>query len=118
MADRKLEFLVTARDRAGAVLQGVGTGLRAVGIAAAAATAALAVVGGALTAAALAAAKQQDADVKLANALKSIGQNTKEARDELKEFNAEMQRATAVGDDELQEIEAILISLGKLEGED
>ncbi|KKL87149.1 hypothetical protein LCGC14_1937620, partial [marine sediment metagenome] len=60
---------------------------------------------------------QEKAEIKLANALKSLGQNTKETRKDLLDFASSLQSVTTFGDEAIIEIQALLTSLGGLSGE-
>src|SRR5689334_560247 len=64
-----------------------------------------------------AASQQQDADVKLAVALASIGQNTAATRAHLEAFAAQMEDVTTVNVQAIQGVLALFVQLGHLSGE-
>jgi len=60
------------------------------------------------------AAKQEDADVRLAIALASIGKNTAAARQQFSEFASTLEQATGVSDEAIQGVMTMLIQLGRV----
>lgn len=115
--DRTVSIKIGARDAASKVLGGVSTGLKGLGAAAIAATAALAAAAFAITKLTQLAAAQEEAEVSLAAALRTIGSNTREVREDILKFNSALQDSTTVDDQAILKIEQLLITLGKLEGE-
>lgn len=125
MADEKVRVVVEAQDKASGILGGINKGMLGIGIAAAAgakiAVEALSFIANTAkdTAAAAieAANKQEDADRKLSFALKTLGGDYQTAFVEAKDFAGSLQEVTTFGDETTQGVQALLISLGRLEGE-
>lgn len=61
--------------------------------------------------------KQEQADIKLAQAMKNRGIYTEEAFKQTKAFADEMQRLTTFGNEEVETVQTLLVSLGGLSGE-
>lgn len=115
MADKKrsVSIVIEAKNRADAALKSVGLSLGGVAAAAAAATAVLATIGAVLKKAVDAASEQQEADVLLASSLRSVGQNTAEAREHFAEFINTLQFASRFTDEAIGSVLASLIPLQK-----
>lgn len=125
MADEKVRVVVEAKDQASGIFGGINLGLVGIGVAALGAakiaTEALGKIvdiSKQVASAAIAAAnEQEDADRKLSFALKSLGGDYKTAFVEAKEFAGSLQEVTAFGDETTEKVQALLVSLGRLEGE-
>lgn len=115
MADKKVTVVLSAKDKASKVFSKVGSTLGttvvAGAVAAAAAMAALAVE---LIAATKAANIQEEAEVKLAVALRSIGKASRETLAGLKAHASGLQQVTQFGDETILGVQALLIQLGRL----
>ena len=116
--DKQVRALITAKNEAGSALSSFKGGLLAVGAAAAAVTAAFVGLGVAFLKAVKTAGAQQEADVALAAALRTTGQNTKEAREEIGAFTDAMQDLTITDDRVVKSVAGVLASLGQLSGEE
>ena len=114
---RNVSILIQAKDQASGVLKGLNGALVGVAAVMAAVTAAAAAMGVAMAKAVEAAKGQQVADVKLAAALRTLGQNTREVRDDLTDFANQLQDLTTIDDRVVKSVLGILGSLGQLEGE-
>lgn len=116
MADRRrnVSIIIEARNNASKALREIGLSLGEVAAAAGAITAAAGYMGFALTKVTQAAARQENADVRLAIALASIGENTAQARDSLSQFATSLENSTGVGDEAIQELMATLVQLGRV----
>ncbi|KKN70762.1 hypothetical protein LCGC14_0427570 [marine sediment metagenome] len=117
MVDKKLGIKITAKDQASGVLKKLNSGLKTLAKAAAGVAAAFAGIAFALSKAVALSNVQEKAEIKLANALKSLGANTQETRDGLTDFASSLQKTTTFGDEAIIGVEALLASLGRLEGE-
>jgi hypothetical protein len=115
--ERNVSIVIRARNEAekalGSVISSLGT-LPGIAAVAGAALAAVGAVGAKL---ASAASKQEQADVRLAIALASIGQNSQAARARLDEFTAGLQHLTGVEDETIAGVETLFIQLGRLSGD-
>lgn len=116
MADKKrtVSIIIEAKNRADQALKSVGLSFGKLAIAAGALVVAGAAAAFALKKIAEAASKQEDADVRLAVALASIGENTKGARDAMGALASEIERTTKQSDEAIQEAIATLIQLGRI----
>jgi len=114
--DKQVRALITAKNEAGAALGQFKSGLLAIGAAAAAVTAAFVGLGVAFSKAVDTAKEQQKADVALAAALRTTGQNTKEARQDISDFTDAMQDLTITDDRVVKSVAGVLASLGQLSG--
>lgn len=114
--DKQVRALITAKNEAGAALSSFKGGLVAIGAAAAAVTAAFVGLGVAFSKAVDTAKEQQKADVALAAALRTTGQNTKEARQDISDFTDQMQDLTITDDRVVKSVAGVLASLGELSG--
>jgi methyl-accepting chemotaxis protein len=125
MADEKVRVVVEAQDQASGVLGGLGKNFLGFGLAAVAGIKIASEAFQALTgfikdtakAAIDAANVQEDADRRLSFALKSLGGDYRTAFVEAKEFAGSLQEVTAFGDETIEGVQALLVSLGRLEGE-
>jgi hypothetical protein len=117
MADRSVSIIISARDQASAVLRSFSGSLGLLASAAAVAVSAIAGVGAVLAKAAAAAAEQQQADLRLAAGLASVGENTAAARARFSEFSVAMMDATGVADEQIETMVALLAQVGRLSGE-
>jgi len=115
--DRGINVVIAAKDAASAILGKVGLSIAGLAAAAFAAKQVFDVLAGALSAAVTAASKQEDADVKLAAALRTVGQNTAAVRQDLDNFASGLQDLTTIDDQVIQGMAGILASLGRLTGE-
>jgi hypothetical protein len=119
VADRQrtVSILIEAKNAASNALGKVGLSLNGLAIAAAAAGAALTAIIAVMAKATAAAAEQEKADVRLATALASIGQNTAETRADLAGF---IDSAAATGQDATSAAEqlanVIVKGQGRLKG--
>jgi ABC-type transporter Mla subunit MlaD len=119
VADRQrtVSILIEAKNAASNALGAVGLSLGAVAAAAAAAGAALTAIIGVMAKATAAAAEQEKADVRLATALASIGQNSEATRADLADFVDGLEDATKVSDETIASVLSLLSQFGRLEGE-
>lgn len=117
-SDRTVNVIIKARDEASRVLKGLGLSFRNVAIAAAAVTAAVAATAVAIAKVTQAAAAQEQADIKLAFALRSIGENTAEVRDDLNAFIGDLQQTTVTADDVTASVIGMLAQVGRIGGEE
>jgi len=102
--ERRLNIIIAAKNQADQALKAFGLSLNGVVAAAGVATAALAAVGAVISKAVAAASEQERADIKLAAALRTVGQNTKEVRDDFARFIDEMEFLTTVNDEAIASI--------------
>ena len=115
MADKKVTVVLSAKDKASKVFGKIGATLKTSVVAgAAAAAAALAALTIVLVKATQAANVQEEAEVKLAVALRSVGKGTREALDGLKAHASQLQKVTRFGDEATLGVQALLIQLGRL----
>jgi len=114
---RSVQINIRARNEASGVLNSFNASMLKVAAGAVAMVAAFKLVESVLGKALDEALSQEKADLKLAAALATVGKNTKAVRDDLGEFAAALMRTTAVADDQIQAVEALLVSMGRLEGE-
>jgi hypothetical protein len=114
--DRKVGILINAKDEASSVLNTFNVTLAATAAAAAAVAAGFLVMGKAFLGAVRTAADQQTADVQLAAALRTLGQNTQEVRDDFTEFANTLQDLTITDDRVVKSVGGVLASLGQLSG--
>jgi len=92
---------------------GLGAATAALGVFAAAAAATVAMLGQVVHAA----AEQQEADIRLAAALRSVGEDADAAVPRLRDYASRLQATTAYSDDAIQSGMALLVSIGRLRGE-
>lgn len=114
---RNINILIKAKNEATAALESTLsslTSLKGLSIAAGAAAAYMTAAFALVTKAAMA---QEDADVRLAAALASIGQNTAANRAHLSRFIAQLEDVTGVEDETIASTVALLAQLGQLSGE-
>jgi len=114
---RNVSILIEAKDQASQVMKGLNGVLIGMTVTAAAVTAAFVAVAAAFKQAVDAAAAQQASDVKLAAALRTLGENTAGTRDHLNALASELQDLTTVDDNVIQSVAGVLASLGRLKGE-
>jgi len=115
--DRSVNILINAKNQASAALEKIGLSLGGVAAAAAAAGAALTAMAVVMSKAIAAASEQEKADVKLALALKSIGQNTDETREDLAGFIDRLEDLTKVNDETISSVISLLAQFGQLSGQ-
>lgn len=118
MAKRNVEIVISAKDQASRVMKGFGKAL--IGIAAAAGVAFIAFkkFSDFLKQALDNAVIQERAELKLAGALSTLGQNTKEVRQEMAQFASELQDKFAIADDVILDAMANIAGLGELSGKE
>ncbi len=115
MADKKVTVILSAKDQASKVFGKLGGVLKTSVVAgAAAAAAAMAALAFELVKATQAANVQEEAEVKLAVALRSIGKASRDALDGLKAHASGLQQVTRFGDETILGVQALLIQLGRL----
>lgn len=115
MADQKVTVVLSAKDQASKVIGNLGGVLgKALVAGAAAATAAMAALTFELVKATQAANVQEEAEVKLAVALRSIGKASRETLDGLKAHASALQNVTKFGDETIIGVQALLVQLGRL----
>jgi len=116
MADRtrSVNILIKARNDADAVLKSLVSTLTSVQGIATAVAAGAAYMGAAFAAVTARAIKQEEADLRLAVALRSVGENTAEAREALGQLASDLQDSTGQSDEAIQEVMATLIQLGRV----
>jgi hypothetical protein len=112
--ERSVSIIIEAKNRADAALSQVHLSLGKLAVAAGAATVAAGAVALAIAKVTEAAQKQEDADVRLAVALASIGENTAKARQSLGELASQLEKTTKQDDEAIQELMATLIQLGRV----
>lgn len=115
--ERNVSIIIKARNEADKALASLGRNLTSLPVLAAAAAASLAAVGAILSKVTMAAAEQEKADVRLATALASIGQNTAPVRARLAEFISTLQDVTTVGDETISGVVSTFAQLGQLTGD-
>lgn len=115
--ERNVSIIIKAKNEADKALASLGKNLTSLPVMAAAAGAALAAIGYAITKATMAAAEQEKADVRLATALASIGQNTDAVRMHLGKFISTLQDVTTVGDETISGVVSTFAQLGQLSGD-
>jgi hypothetical protein len=120
VADKKrtVSIVIQARNEAGKILDSIIGSLSSF-----AGLATVAAVGAGYMALALkrvteAASEQEKADVALAQALSSIGQNTAEVREDLAAFIDSMEDLTKVNDETISSVLGLLTQFGRLEGQE
>lgn len=114
MAEAKLQAVISARSTAGAAMSKFNKGLIAIGAAVAGAIVAfrgLLRIGRRIIEVSN---LQQKADLDLARALATVGENTAEVRQRFRDLANELQDTTTVSNDAIQGIESMLASLGNL----
>ncbi len=116
MADktRTVSIIIEAKNNAKKALQEVGLSLGDLAVVATAVTAATGFLAYAFTKITEAAARQEDANMRLAIALASIGENTKSTRDGLQAFASQLEESTTIGDEAIQQMMATLLQLGRV----
>ena len=114
---RIVQAIIRAKNESAAVLGQFKSSLLGLTAVAAAVAGAMYGLQKAVRAAVAAASEQEDADVKLAQALSTVGQNTQEVRDDLDAFVKGLQDSTKFTDIEVQGVLSLLTSLGRLSGE-
>jgi hypothetical protein len=115
MPENKVTVVLSAKDQASKVLDNLGGALKVSVVAgAAAAAAAMAALTVELVIATKAANVQEEAEVKLAVALRSIGKASRETLDGLKAHASALQNVTKFGDETIIGVQALLVQLGRL----
>jgi hypothetical protein len=119
MADKKrsVSIVIQARNEAGKAFQSVLSSLTSFAGIAATVTAAAGAMALAISKVTRAAMEQEDADIRLAASLASVGQNTPEARDEIHSMVAALEDLTAVSDEVIQNAMGPLIRTAHLQGQ-
>lgn len=115
--ERNVSIIIKAKNEADKALASLGKNLTSVPVLAAAAAGAMAAVGAILVKVTQAAAEQEKADVRLATALASIGQNTEATRRHLGQFISTLQDVTTVGDETISGVVSTFAQLGQLSGD-
>jgi hypothetical protein len=117
----ELKAIITAENKASAVLSSFKSEMVLTGAAIAtalgAATAATYAFEKALRASLDAASQQETADVRLAAALRSIGQNTEQNRKALGAFAGDLRDRLGIADEKIQDVISTLAQFGRLSGE-
>jgi hypothetical protein len=115
MPENKVTVVLSAKDQASKVFDKLGGALKTSVVAgAAAAAAAMAALTVELVFATKAANVQEESEVKLAVALRSIGRASRETLDGLKAHAAALQNVTKFGDETIIGVQALLVQLGRL----
>lgn len=118
MAKNTVEVIIAAKDLASAAINKISgvlqTGLKVAAVAAAAAIAALSA---AMFKGVQAAKVQEDAELKLAAAMRSTGTATQENYRHLTQYASGLQKVTKFGDEATLQAQALLMQLGNLRGE-
>jgi len=115
MAEFGVKVKLGAEDKASAVINKVGATLKTAVVAgAAAAAAAMAALTFELVKATQAANVQEEAEVKLSVALRSVGKASRETLDGLKAHASALQNVTKFGDETIIGVQALLVQLGRL----
>lgn len=114
--ERNVSIVIRARNEAGKALGSLVSSLTTIGGITAAAGAAVAGLGLVISKLTAAAVEQEKADVRLATALASIGQNTEAVRGHLGQFISRMQDVTTVSDETISGVVATFAQLGRLSG--
>lgn len=115
MAENKVTVVLSAKDQASKVLNNLGGTLKTAVVAgAAAAAAAMAALAFELVKATQAANVQEEAEVKLSVALRSVGKASRETLDGLKAHASALQNVTKFGDETIIGVQALLVQLGRL----
>lgn len=117
MADANVNILIKARDAATSALTKVKVGLLAVVAAVAGVAAAFAGLTKIIKDLVETANIQEKSEIKLAQALRTLGRNTKETREELFKYASELQTLTTDTDETIIEVQALLAGLGRLHGD-
>jgi hypothetical protein len=113
----KLEILIEAKNKASAALESVGLSLGGVAAAAAAAAALLAGFVHVMSEGIAKASEEEQAQMKLAFALASVGAGGKQAREDMFAFVESLETSTTVADTTIYKISSLLAVLGRLSGE-
>lgn len=115
--NRTVNIVIKAKNEAGKAIDTVTSSLTSVWGAAVAAGAAVGYMAVAFTKVTEAAIQQENADVRLAAALASIGQNTAKNREHLNRYISQLEDITGVSDEAIQSAVALLAQLGQLSGQ-
>lgn len=115
--NRNVNIVIRARNEASKALDSVLSSVTSLTGIAATAAAGAAYMAFAFTKVTKAAMEQENADVRLAAALASIGENTAENREHLARFIGQLEDITGVSDEAIQSAVALLAQLGELSGE-
>lgn len=116
--ERKVEAVIKARDEAKPILTGFTKSLLAVGAAVGVTIVAFKKLSDGLKQALDNAIIQERAEIKLAGALSTLGQNTASVRAEMSEFASEMQDKFGIADDVILNAMANISGLGEISGEE
>jgi hypothetical protein len=115
MPENKVTVVLSAKDQASKVFDKLGGALKTSVVAgAAAAAAAMAALTFELVKATQAANVQEEAEVKLSVALRSVGKASRESLDGLKAHASALQNVTQFGDETILGVQALLVQLGRL----
>jgi hypothetical protein len=120
VGDDRLRLFIETVDRASAGMQSIGRtlgGLAAAYVSFQSVQRILQATIDQIGAAARAASEQEQADIKLANALRSVGESSKAAFAALTAQASALQRTTLYTDDQVQSAQTLLASLGRLTGQ-
>lgn len=112
--ERKVQAKITAKDETAAALGSFVKGLVGVLAIVKGVQGALGALKSAVIEVTKAAAAQEQADVRLAIALRSLGQNTEANRKKFGDFASEIQDTTGIADDAVLEMMATIVQLGKV----
>ena len=119
MADRRIKAIIEAQDRATPKINKLRGAFIALGTVISAAVIGRGIraltrgIGEAVDAAAI----QEQAEVTLAQAIRQTGESYREVLPELKAYASQLQDLTGVGDEAILKSQALLVSIGQLEGE-
>ncbi|HYV18621.1 MAG TPA: hypothetical protein VFC25_06300 [Verrucomicrobiae bacterium] len=111
---RTVNILIKARNEADAALSNVGLSLGKIAIAAGAATVAAGAAAYALKQVTEAAIEQENADVRMAVALASVGENSAASRKALHDLASELEKSSRQSDEALQDMMSTLLQVGRI----
>lgn len=116
-AVREVQILLNAKDDASQAFESLAASITPLTVAFAAAVAAATAFAAAIYSATKAAATQEEADVRLAVALRSVGENTAAGRAEWARYIDALEDATKVNDEQIASVAALLAQFGHLSGD-
>jgi len=117
-AKNAVEIIISAKDQASAAINKIGNTLKVgLKVAAVAAAAAIAALTAAMVKGVRLAQVQENAELKLAAALRSTGMATQENYRHLTQYASGLQKVTKFGDEATLQAQALLMQLGNLRGE-
>lgn len=114
---RIVQAIIRAKNESAAVLGQFKSSLLGLSVAGVSVAGAMYALQKAIGVAVKAASEQETADIKLAAALRTLGQNTSEVRNELIQFASDLQGRLGIADEEIQAVIATLTQFGRLSGE-